>query len=106
MLYLLNSPIFTAYGDWTFEGPLPVEAAQEIAAGGFTSAIGHSGAAQVLSLLLGTEVPVNRIAIAMQPGDRALVLRLLTRLPEGAVLDQNAMKDIPWELGLLHYLSA
>ncbi len=101
MLYLLNSPVLTAYGDWTCYGPRSVEAARQALTGGFTSAIGHEGAARLLGLLLEMEVPVNRIAIAMQPGDQALVLRLLTRIPEGAVLDAEAMRGIPWELGLL-----
>ncbi len=100
-LYLLNSPVLTGYGDWRFEGPIAPEAAQTLVAGGFVSAIGHSGAAQLMAALLGREVSVNRMTVAMQPGERALVLRLLERLPEGAVLDTAALEASRWELGLL-----
>lgn len=106
MLYLMNSPILTEYGDWRFEGPLSVEAArQHVEAAPFTSSIGHESAARFLSQLLGLEIPVNRVAITMQAGDRALVLRILTRLPEGAVLDNAAMHAIPYNLSLLTRLT-
>ena len=72
---------------------------------GFESAIGHQAAAQFLSLLLKVDVPVQRVSIAMEPGDQAIVLRLLRRLPEGAVLDQQAMQQVPFELGLLKRVS-
>lgn len=100
-LYLLNSPVLTGYGDWRFDGPLAPEAARTLAADGFVSAIGHAGAAQLMAALLGREVPVNRARAQMQPGDRALVLRVLERLPEGAVLDAAALEASRWELGLL-----
>jgi hypothetical protein len=41
----------------------------------------------------------------MQPGDRAIVLRLKVRLPEGALLTDEQMRGLPFELGLLTRLS-
>lgn len=99
--YLLNSPVITAYGDYRFEGPLPDETASEYLRAGFVSAVGHSGAAQLMSARLGVEVPMERRSICMESGDSALVLRLAARLPEGQVLDAESLAALPLEFGLL-----
>lgn len=102
-LYLLNSPVLTDHGLWRFAS-LGAEEARRLAAGGFVSAIGHEGAARLLEELLGVRVPVNRARVRLAPGDRAIVLRLKARLPEGAVLDAEALRRHPWELSLLERL--
>ena len=102
-LYLLNSPVLTGHGLWRFSA-LDEARARELASGGFVSAIGHEGAARLLAEVLGTEVPVARIRASLAAGDAAIVLRLLERLPEGAVLDAATLRTVPWELSLLERL--
>ena len=105
MIYLLNTPILTAYGDFRFTGPLTLAEARQHLTAGFISAIGHAASADFLTALLGREIPTNRITVAMAPGDGALVLRLKERLPEGKVLDAGELAATAYELGWLERLA-
>lgn len=101
MLYLLNSPTLFANGLYRMSGPLELADARALAASGFKSAIGHRSTAWRLEQLLGLPVQVNRCRIKMQPGDSALVFRVLARLPEGRVLTNEELARLPWQLSLI-----
>lgn len=103
-IYLLNTPIITEFGLWRFDGPLVLNEAQDILKNGFVSGVGHQTTAEYLSELLSIDCPLNRVRITMQPGDSAVVLRLLCRLPEGKILKQDEINKLPYQLGLLQRL--
>jgi len=101
MKFLLNSPVLTSYGTFEFRRATLVMAQGFMAEGACVSAIGHKGAADFLSGLLGVKVPENRISVRMEIGDQALVLRLVDRLPEGKVLSPEELAAVKYELGIL-----
>jgi len=103
-LLILNSPILTGWGEYSWE-PLTLRKAQELArATELVSAVGHEGTASFLTGLLGVKVPVNRIRAQMpEDGQMALVLRLKERLPEGKVLSEEELQKVDYDLGLLSY---
>jgi hypothetical protein len=102
-VYVLNSPVLTSFGRYVYR-PITVDEARMLLAEGFISAIGHEATANFISQILGVSIPVNRIAITMKPGDKALVFQLLQRLPEGRVLSFEELQAVPYRLGLLEML--
>lgn len=103
-LFLLNSAVLTAYGEYRYTA-LSIEAARVLLMSGFTSAVGHIGAAEFCSAILGLPVSYRRVQIEMQPGDRAVIIRIKERLPEGKSLTAEESNAVAHEVGLLVRIS-
>jgi len=74
--------------------PISLEEAKSLLREGYISAVGHPSTAQVMSALLGVDIPPNRVSITLQPGDRVLVFQLSVRLAEGQVLSKEEVLDL------------
>lgn len=72
---------------------------------GIDSAVGHFAAAELLTRLLQVEVRMNRQMFAQEIGQKALVFKLLGRLPEGKVLTLEEIDEIGYEFKLLTRIS-
>jgi len=60
----------------------------------FISFVGHPSTAEVMSKLLGIEIPANRISVELDMGDEVLVMSLNQRLPEGKVLGKEELEEL------------
>jgi hypothetical protein len=58
------------------------------------SAIGHESTAKVLSMLLGFEVPAQRLTITLTESDIAVAFALDFRIPEGKVLSKEELEQL------------
>lgn len=75
-----------------------LKAAEEV-----VSAIGHEGTAQLLNRLCGTSFQATRAQIQLDVGDYLYLLQVGFRLPEGAVLSEEQLRELHKQ-GLLRFL--
>lgn len=106
--YILNSAVLTSPGLYEYRLVGPEEARRWFEEGERPfSTIGYPETAEALSQLLGHRVEVNRVVIEMQPGDEALVFRLVLPpgtpriAPEEKGRIAEHVRAGHWELGLL-----
>lgn len=105
-LVLLNTSIVSAYGTYEYQ-PLALDEAKALVrefqhhGKVVQSAVGHQSTADLLSVLLNYQVPVNRTEFKQTSHDLALVFKLRSRPPEGKVLNRDEIESAGYEFGLL-----
>jgi hypothetical protein len=77
-----------------FVRPIDLQRVKSLLELGFESAVGHQSTAEILTNLLGIEVPANRTAIKLRSGDTLFVFQLSIRLAEGQVLSKEEVLDM------------
>ncbi|NMA58632.1 YddF family protein [Clostridium cochlearium] len=105
-LGLLNTSIITEEGIFSLK-TISLETAKEIVAnniGNLDSAIGHQSTANIMSILLGVEIPVNRQQFSQKVGQNCLVFKLNGRPEEGKILTIEEIKTIGFKFQLLSRL--
>jgi len=79
--YLLNSAVITGPGLYRYRLIDVDEARRWLDRGAWRSTIAYAETAAALGVLTGLEIPTDRTAVRLEPGDEALVFRLV--LPPG-----------------------
>ena len=105
-LAMLNTTIATTNGVFKITD-LSLEQARQLAMenkDNILSAIGHEATAKVMTTLLGVEVPTNRIVFAQEKEQKAIVLKMNGRIPEGVVLTVEDMEKIGYSFKLMEKL--
>lgn len=80
MKYLLNSAVITAPGTYEYEH-ISLYHMKEFLKEKWESCIGYPETAMALAKIASADIPISRKTITMQPGDEALVFRLV--FPQG-----------------------
>lgn len=96
---ILNTAIVTTDGCYTRQA-ITLEQARALAAQaeGIDSAVGHQATADLLSELLGVEVPMSRQMFAQQPDQTAIVFKLRGRPAPGVELDLAGLEEVGYDL--------
>ena len=105
-LALLNTSILTTAGAYRLID-ITLDDARRIVsdhAGNLDSAIGHQSTAEIMTTLLGTEIPVNRQMFTQEVGQVALVFKLNGRPPEGKILTVEEIEEIGYKFQVLKRL--
>lgn len=100
-LAILNTSILTNDGEYKLESISLEKAVAFTQATDIDSAVGHESTAQILTEILGVDIPVNRQMFAQEVGQKALVFKLNGRPPEGKILNREEIEAIGYSFKLL-----
>lgn len=100
-LAILNTSILTTVGTYELQNITLQEAQQLVKDNDILSAVGHQSTADILTTLLGTEIPMNRIMFEQQKGQKALIFKLLGRPEEGKILTTEEIEQIGYRFQIL-----
>ena len=104
-LAVLNTSILTTTGRFELKDITLEEAKKLVKENEILSAVGHQSTADILTTLLETEVPMNRIQFAQETGQKALVFKLNGRPEEGKILTAEEIEAIGYKFQLLTKIS-
>ena len=110
MRFILSSAVVTAPGTYQYRHVTLPQARQWIEAGPYHSTIRYAETARALSALLGRRIETRDEQVKMQPGDEALIFRLV--FPSGTrglPMDKKGKVDVAFvldncEIGVLERL--
>ena len=100
-LAILNTSILTTTGLFELQDITLQEAQQLTKDNEILSAVGHQSTADILTTLLETTIPMNRIQFAQEVGQKALVFKLLGRPEEGKILTTEEIESIGYKFQIL-----
>lgn len=98
---ILNTTILTSDGDFSLKTISLEEAKKLTTEFEILSAVGHQSTADILTELIGVQIPVNRIQFKQEPGQLALCFKLNGRPEEGKILSREEIEKIGYEFKLL-----
>lgn len=100
-LAILNTSILTAAGTYKLTD-IDVDTARTLVhTRDIDSAVGHQSTAEIMTILLDRDIPVNRQMFSQQPGQQALVFKLNGRPQEGKILTADEIEEIGYKYQLL-----
>ena len=106
MNYITNSTVVPCDGLWNCITVTQEFADEWIHNNSFISAIGHESTAQVISTVLGVDVPMNRITLnELEVDTQILCFKLKQRAPEGVILNIEQIVEIGYEWKLMTLIS-